>query len=254
MPAESNYGAVSSAPGSGPITKLQRSTVRRFHNGLYSFYVKPKAEVEVYLNAKLDRDICELVVLPDICHTFLVTTARPSQPVAMLSRPSTTRYICRRCNDIVKRSRTAARSYTTSAGAKPEIYDVVCVGGGPAGLSLLTALSRYSQRLFCLPCVSYQLALRYQADSLETDQITSIPLQGQTQLPPDSESLSSRRRTSQSSGTGAFPQISTRTDAAPSPRHPHTFSTRSAHGHAWTGSACRHIRRCRSGTASRGRA
>ncbi|EHA57321.1 hypothetical protein MGG_11732 [Pyricularia oryzae 70-15] len=58
----------------------------------------------------------------------------------MLSRPSTTRYICRRCNDVVKRSRTAARSYASSAGAKPDIYDVVCVGGGPAGLSLLTAL------------------------------------------------------------------------------------------------------------------
>ncbi|TLS25019.1 hypothetical protein PpBr36_07625 [Pyricularia pennisetigena] len=72
--------------------------------------------------------------------TFFDTTGEPFPPVAMLSRPSTTRYICRRCNDVVKRSRTAARSYTSISGSKLDIYDVVCVGGGPAGLSLLTAL------------------------------------------------------------------------------------------------------------------
>ncbi|KAF2204627.1 ubiquinone biosynthesis monooxygenase COQ6 [Delitschia confertaspora ATCC 74209] len=32
------------------------------------------------------------------------------------------------------------RSYASSSATSPEIYDVVCVGGGPAGLSLLTAL------------------------------------------------------------------------------------------------------------------
>lgn len=31
------------------------------------------------------------------------------------------------------------RAYSSST-PKPDIYDVVCVGGGPAGLSLLTAL------------------------------------------------------------------------------------------------------------------
>lgn len=38
------------------------------------------------------------------------------------------------------------RAYATNA--TPEIYDVVCVGGGPAGLSLLTALrmeEKYTQ-------------------------------------------------------------------------------------------------------------
>lgn len=30
--------------------------------------------------------------------------------------------------------------YQSTAAAEPEVYDVVCVGGGPAGLSLLTGL------------------------------------------------------------------------------------------------------------------
>ncbi|OTA93670.1 hypothetical protein M434DRAFT_30805 [Hypoxylon sp. CO27-5] len=33
-----------------------------------------------------------------------------------------------------------SRSYTSASSQHPDIYDVVCVGGGPAGLSLLTAL------------------------------------------------------------------------------------------------------------------
>ncbi|KAK7970592.1 ubiquinone biosynthesis mono0xygenase COQ6 [Apiospora saccharicola] len=35
---------------------------------------------------------------------------------------------------------TSARRAYASAASQPDIYDVVCVGGGPAGLSLLTAL------------------------------------------------------------------------------------------------------------------
>lgn len=37
------------------------------------------------------------------------------------------------------------RSYAQINGT-PEIYDVVCVGGGPAGLSLLAALSKYEAK------------------------------------------------------------------------------------------------------------
>ena len=36
--------------------------------------------------------------------------------------------------------RTRSRRYATASVSAPDIYDVVCVGGGPAGLSLLTAL------------------------------------------------------------------------------------------------------------------
>lgn len=44
-------------------------------------------------------------------------------------------YICTSC---ARSLQLRPRAYATNA--TPEIYDVVCVGGGPAGLSLLTAL------------------------------------------------------------------------------------------------------------------
>ncbi|KAI1368752.1 hypothetical protein F5Y08DRAFT_294738 [Xylaria arbuscula] len=44
--------------------------------------------------------------------------------------------ICRSCDRKLKLS--LSRSYATAS--QPDIYDVVCVGGGPAGLSLLAAL------------------------------------------------------------------------------------------------------------------
>lgn len=48
-------------------------------------------------------------------------------------------FVCQNCTRQLRRDR---RSYatTSSTPTTPEIYDVVCVGGGPAGLSLLTAL------------------------------------------------------------------------------------------------------------------
>ncbi|ROW02032.1 hypothetical protein VPNG_07681 [Cytospora leucostoma] len=51
--------------------------------------------------------------------------------------PAATRYMCRRCSRQIGRS--SRRSYASTA-QQPDIYDVVCVGGGPAGLSLLAAL------------------------------------------------------------------------------------------------------------------
>ncbi|KAI9728832.1 MAG: putative ubiquinone biosynthesis monooxygenase [Cirrosporium novae-zelandiae] len=47
-------------------------------------------------------------------------------------------YLCRSCARLVV-GRNQPRFASTAAKA-PEIYDVVCVGGGPAGLSLMTAL------------------------------------------------------------------------------------------------------------------
>lgn len=61
--------------------------------------------------------------------------------------------ICLSCAKLI---RVRAREYATIASSRPEIFDVVCVGGGPAGLSLLTALRKsysayfsqwYQQRL-----------------------------------------------------------------------------------------------------------
>ncbi|KAI5918272.1 hypothetical protein F4810DRAFT_597104 [Camillea tinctor] len=46
--------------------------------------------------------------------------------------------LCRSCSN--RLGPRLVRSYASASGAEPDIYDVVCVGGGPAGLSLLTAL------------------------------------------------------------------------------------------------------------------
>ncbi|KAJ5729840.1 uncharacterized protein N7483_004348 [Penicillium malachiteum] len=46
-------------------------------------------------------------------------------------------YVCRSCRNGVAASR---RRFGTQSDQTPEIYDVVCVGGGPAGLGLLAAL------------------------------------------------------------------------------------------------------------------
>ncbi|KAF4624540.1 hypothetical protein G7Y89_g13632 [Cudoniella acicularis] len=46
-------------------------------------------------------------------------------------------YTCSSCTRQLRRQR---RNYGTSSPRSPEVFDVVCVGGGPAGLSLLAAL------------------------------------------------------------------------------------------------------------------
>ncbi|MCJ1375785.1 putative ubiquinone biosynthesis monooxygenase [Loxospora ochrophaea] len=51
--------------------------------------------------------------------------------------PKTRVYLCSSCAKLLKRGR---RRYATASRETPDLYDVVCVGGGPAGLSLLTAL------------------------------------------------------------------------------------------------------------------
>ncbi|KAG6028814.1 hypothetical protein E4U41_000573 [Claviceps citrina] len=59
----------------------------------------------------------------------------PTIPTAARALAAPSRLACKRCSRFARRQWT--RSYSTS---KDEIYDVVCVGGGPAGLSLLAAL------------------------------------------------------------------------------------------------------------------
>ncbi|MCJ1306406.1 putative ubiquinone biosynthesis monooxygenase [Agyrium rufum] len=56
-----------------------------------------------------------------------------------LSASGTTGYVCPSCTRQAIRAQRI-RTFATEALAPSEIFDVVCVGGGPAGLSLLTAL------------------------------------------------------------------------------------------------------------------
>lgn len=47
-------------------------------------------------------------------------------------------------NVLRKQSGQILRRHASSASVHPDIYDVVCVGGGPAGLSLLAGLREFS--------------------------------------------------------------------------------------------------------------
>ncbi|MCJ1226068.1 putative ubiquinone biosynthesis monooxygenase [Toensbergia leucococca] len=51
-------------------------------------------------------------------------------------------YVCTSCARSIK---LRSRRYATAVQSTPETYDVVCVGGGPVGLSLLTALRSSKQ-------------------------------------------------------------------------------------------------------------
>lgn len=60
-------------------------------------------------------------------------------PMSPLRRRQLEGFVCRNCiRQLTRQKRNYASQSVTS---KPDIYDVVCVGGGPAGLSLLAALS-----------------------------------------------------------------------------------------------------------------
>lgn len=49
-------------------------------------------------------------------------------------------YICPSCRSNITKGARRAFSGTAIARTTPDIYDVVCVGGGPAGLALVAAL------------------------------------------------------------------------------------------------------------------
>ncbi|RAL17156.1 putative ubiquinone biosynthesis monooxgenase (Coq6) [Aspergillus homomorphus CBS 101889] len=57
-----------------------------------------------------------------------------------LVRSAARPYVCPSCQLSRLPARRRFASHSTPSSASPEIYDVVCVGGGPAGLGLLAAL------------------------------------------------------------------------------------------------------------------
>jgi ubiquinone biosynthesis monooxygenase Coq6 len=74
-------------------------------------------------------------------------------------------YVCHACSSFQK----TQRQPFASARSNPDIYDVVCVGGGPAGLALLNAL----RIRFSGPCDSNAVA-NYNFFSGASDKTSSL--------------------------------------------------------------------------------
>lgn len=68
-------------------------------------------------------------------------TAIKMKPLPSLLRSrSLNSYICSTCTRQLARQSQRRNYASPSSSSNPEIFDLVCVGGGPAGLSLLAAL------------------------------------------------------------------------------------------------------------------
>jgi transposase-like protein len=91
-----------------------------------------------------DLNVCALAAFTALkmTSTFDVLFTNPNSTHTMQLSRSPVRarqiggYVCKSCSNQTRRQR---RTYATEA--TPEIYDVVCVGGGPAGLSFIAGLS-----------------------------------------------------------------------------------------------------------------
>lgn len=137
---------------------------------------------------------------------------------------------CNICFSCAKSIRARARRYATIASSRPEIFDVVCVGGGPAGLSLLTALRKFPS------------SVPYTVVSANIDN-----LQAHHPRHPTSDSRSSSPSPSTPSEAGHSPK--TNSPIEPPPSHPllRLSSEKSAHGSVSTMAAFKHTTTCTSG-------
>lgn len=73
-------------------------------------------------------------------HVVGVPTARATVLMNSITRAFAFVPLFRACPHYQWSLHNQFRAYATATVRPPDIYDVVCVGGGPAGLTLLTAL------------------------------------------------------------------------------------------------------------------
>jgi ubiquinone biosynthesis monooxygenase Coq6 len=97
------------------------------------------------------------IKLESLRHLELSSTITPIHDLALRERlnhnkmrsrlpHSDALYICHQCRSLAKKQQRTHRTFTSTTSRRkqqPEIYDVITVGGGPAGLSLLTALKSH---------------------------------------------------------------------------------------------------------------
>lgn len=69
----------------------------------------------------------------------------------LLSQSLLRSYVCPSCRSSLTKGTRRAFSNTPNVRTTPDIYDVVCVGGGPAGLALVAAL----RMTFIYPILSH---------------------------------------------------------------------------------------------------
>lgn len=88
-----------------------------------------------------------------ICNLHDASMRRDDIFMTLLMRTRASVLVSRVCPQSIysSRLRPSRRAYATATEQTPDIYDVVCIGGGPAGLTLLTALRTVPQKISHLP-------------------------------------------------------------------------------------------------------
>jgi hypothetical protein len=87
----------------------------------------------------LRNHVCLHCLLCPCLSSIIRSNLETPDKMRPISRAILRPYVCQSCRHGIG----AGRRRFGSKSDSPDIYDVVCVGGGPAGLGLLAALRKY---------------------------------------------------------------------------------------------------------------